>query len=218
MGSPLGARLAYQPNGWRSGDLPPCFDGYCPYGVATRLATTVPLPFLPLLAMSELDFVPFQQPASAAVSPLLVEPVEPLDADGIEVNTFDPTKRARQMAVEMPLHWSGSLRKVRSNQKLPAELELKRLVPLGEIVDLFGTITIAGKTVPVQGNINMNSEQLTLLLLGDDLPAGLEPGGNFLGLQMFKLSRWVGPRITSRGHVLQLDPLTKELPPVRGLW
>ena len=86
------------------------------------------------------------------------------------------------------------------------------------IRDRFGTISIGGKTVPVQGNINMNSDQLTLLLLGDDLPAGLEPGGNFLGLQMFKLSRWVGPRITSRGHVLELDPLIEAQPPVRGLW
>tara|TARA_E500000178_G_scaffold119585_1_gene119643 strand:- start:1621 stop:2157 length:537 start_codon:yes stop_codon:yes gene_type:complete len=178
----------------------------------------VPLPFLPLLAMSEPDFVPFQQPAPAAVSPLLVEPVEPFDADRIQVNEFDPTKRARLMAVEMPRQWSGNLRQMRTSQRIPAELTLKRLVPLGEVLDLFGTISIGGKTVPVQGNINMNSDQLTLLLLGDDLPAGLEAGGNFLGLQMFKLSRWVGPRITSRGHVLELDPLIEAQPPVRGLW
>ena len=196
----------------------PFFIGHCPYGDATSLSRSVPLPFLPLLAMSEPDFVPFQQPAPAAVSPLLVEPVEPFDADRIQVNEFDPTKRARLMAVEMPRQWSGNLRQMRTSQRIPAELTLKRLVPLGEVLDLFGTISIGGKTVPVQGNINMNSDQLTLLLLGDDLPAGLEPGGNFLGLQMFKLSRWVGPRITIRGHVLELDPLIEAQPPVRGLW
>ena len=93
-------------------------------------------------------------------------------------------------------------------------------MPLGVILDLFGTLTINGKSVPVQGNVDMGSDQLVLLPLGDTLPAGLEAGGNFLGLQMFALSSWVGPRLISRGAVLQLSPVqdTAAQPPVRGLW
>lgn len=170
--------------------------------------------------MSDPDFVPFQLPAASEVSPLMVEPTDPLNADRIEVNTFDPEKRAEKLAVELPRLWTGTLMRARSGERYPVELKLDRLVPLGVMLDLFGTLTINGKSVPVQGNVDMGSDQLVLLPLGDTLPAGLEAGGNFLGLQMFALSSWVGPRLISRGAVLQLSPVqeTAAQPPVRGLW
>ena len=47
----------------------------------------VPLPFLPLVAMTDPALLPVDLPAPAMVSPLDVEPIEPLDADRIEVQT-----------------------------------------------------------------------------------------------------------------------------------
>jgi hypothetical protein len=104
---------------------------------------------------------------------------------------------------------------------MPAELVVTRLVALGQILDLAGSLSLGGKTVPVQANINAESDQLDLLLLGDNLPAGLEPGGGFQGLEMLRLSSWEGPRLTSAGAILELAPATKPaagVPPVRGLW
>ena len=169
--------------------------------------------------MTEPAFLDFDLPPAAEVSPLDVEPIEPLEADRIEVQTFDPIKRARQLADELPRYWQGTLRVAGSSEQMPADLELDRLVPLEAMVDVFGQLTIAGQTVPVQGNLNAATEQLNLLLLGDDLPADLEPGGNFLGLQMFNISMWVGPRLTSRAALLRLAPVAQyQEPPVRGLW
>ena len=169
--------------------------------------------------MTEPAFLDFDLPPAAEVSPLDVEPIESLDAGRIEIELFDPVKRARQLADELPRSWQGTLRVAGSSERMPADLELDRLVPLEAMVDVFGQLTIAGQTVPVQGNLNAATEQLNLLLLGDDLPADLEPGGNFLGLQMFNISMWVGPRLTSRAALLRLAPASDDLePPVRGLW
>ena len=169
--------------------------------------------------MTEPALLDLDLPPAAEVSPLDVEPIEPLDADRIEVQTFDPIKRARMLADTLPRLWEGRLRLAGSSERLPAALELDRLVPLEAMVDVFGQLTIGGQTVPVQGNLNAATEQLSLLLLGDDLPAGLEPGGHFLGLQMFNISMWVGPRLTSRAALLRLAPASDDLePPVRGLW
>ena len=148
----------------------------------------VPLPFLPLVAMTDPALLPVDLPAPAMVSPLEVETIEPLDADRIEVRTFDPIKRARKLALELPRQWQGTLRLAKSTEHLPADLVIDRLVPLEAMLDVFGQLTIAGQTFPVQGNLNAATDQLSLVPLGDDLPAELEPGGNFLGLQMFNIS------------------------------
>ena len=179
----------------------------------------MPLPFLPLLAMTEPAFLDFDLPPAAEVSHLDVEPIESLDGGRIEIKLFDAIKRARLLADTLPRDWQGTLRLAGSTDRLPASLELDRLVPLEAMVDVFGQLTIAGQTVPVQGNLNAATEQLSLLLLGDDLPADLEPGGNFLGLQMFNISMWVGPRLTSRAALLRLVPAADyQEPPVLGLW
>ena len=114
--------------------------------------------------MTEPAFLDFDLPPAAEVSPLDVEPIEPLEADRIEVQTFDPIKRARQLADTLPRQWQGTLRVAGSSERIPADLELDRLVPLEAMVDVFGQLTIAGQTVPVQGNLNAATEQLSLLL------------------------------------------------------
>jgi hypothetical protein len=100
---------------------------------------------------------------------------------------------------------------------------------MGQIVNLRGELSIAGITVPVQGNLNAESDQLDLLVLCacKDV-AGLEIGGSFSGLQGFQLSGWQAPRLTNQGGRLALLPIALPAPAdgrqpsvgssVRGLW
>jgi len=187
------------------------------------LLLTPPLPPspLPLLAVTPGSFIPFQTPTPGSLGPLNVEPLEPINADRIQVDSFDPEARARLLAEQMPRLWRGALSTPGSINAMPAELVVTRLVALGQMLDLAGSLSVGGKTVPVQANINAESDQLDLLLLGDNLPAGLEPGGGFQGLEMLRLSSWEGPRLTSAGAILELAPASRSAaaaPPVRGLW
>ena len=79
--------------------------------------------------MTEPAFLDFDLPPAAEVSPLDVEPIESLDAGRIEIELFDPVKRARQLADELPRSWQGTLRVAGSSERMPADLELDRLVP-----------------------------------------------------------------------------------------
>ena len=181
----------------------------------------LPLLMLPMLAATpaaqQPAFVPFAKPSAESLAPLMIEPFDPLDGSRIQVDSFDPVARAQLLQQQMPRIWQGFL--VRDGgSRLPASLSIERLVALGSLLDLKGTLNLGGDSVPVEGNINAKSDQLELLLLGDSLPAGLEPGGQFQGLEMLKLSIWEGPRLTSAGAVLQLAPGQATAPAVRGLW
>jgi len=183
-----------------------------------------PLPLqasLPLLAVTPGSFIPFQAPTPGSIGPLNVEPLEPINADRIQVDSFDPEARARLLAEQMPRLWRGALSTPGALNAIPAELVVTRMVALGQMLDITGSLSLGGATVPVQANINAESDQLDLLLLGDNLPAGLEAGGGFQGLEMLRLSNWEGPRLTSAGAILELAPATRPAAaaqPVRGLW
>jgi hypothetical protein len=152
-----------------------------------------------------------------------------LNGDGIvapgSVETFDPVARAQLLSQETSRIWSGTYQSFDTGSVVPVELQLSSLEPMGQIVNLRGTITIAGVTVPVQGNLNAESDQLDLLLLCDcrDV-AGLEIGGSFSGLQGFQLSGWQAPRLSNQGGRLALLPMAAPVSqpstgmPVRGLW
>ena len=74
-------------------------------------------------------------------------------------------------------------------------------------------------TLPFQGNYNAKSDQLDLLVLGNVEAAGLEDGGEFLGLQGFNLAGWQAPRLTNPGGELVLNQVgSGATPAVRGLW
>ena len=120
----------------------------------------------------------------------------------------------------MPRQWRGALSTKNAPRSIVAELNINRLVAIGQRLDLFGVLTLGGQSVPVQANINAKSDQMEMLLLGDKLPVGLEPGGEFQGLEMLKLSSWEGPRLTSAGAILELAPVANSAPApaVRGLW
>jgi hypothetical protein len=185
---------------------------------------------LPLLANGALaatplgsdGFIPFNPPVSGT-----------LTGDGIvgadAVETFDPVARAQLLAQEISRTWSGTYQSFDTGSVVPVQLQLSSLEAMGQIVNLRGELSIAGITVPVQGNLNAESDQLDLLVLCacKDV-AGLEIGGSFSGLQGFQLSGWQAPRLTNQGGRLALLPIALPAPAdgrqpsvgssVRGLW
>lgn len=178
----------------------------------------MPLPLL--IAATPLPsstFAPFVPPAAAAATADVFStgPVE----------TFDPVGRSQLLAEELPRVWSGSYRPYGGGPALPVQLQLESLTPIGQLVDVRGRMTIDGVETPVQGNLNAKSDQLDLLLLANTLPAGMEPGGDVMGLQGFSLSGWQPPRLTSLGGRLELMPnaakgssIRADASSPRGIW
>ncbi|MCT0199131.1 hypothetical protein KQ313_05510 [Synechococcus sp. CS-1325] len=162
--------------------------------------------------------VPFRLPDPATV--------ESFQTDFGPVETFDPIVRAQLLADQLPRLWRGSYQAFGSATAVPVELRLDALKPIGQVVDLRGVMTIGSVTTPVQGNLNAKSDQFELLPLINDLSSGLEPGGDFLGLQGLSLSGWNAPRLTNLGGRLVLAPMAESKPvspgqgpgPIRGLW
>jgi hypothetical protein len=146
------------------------------------------------------------------------------------VETFDPVGRAELLARELPRQWSGTYQSFAAGPPLPVVLTLSSVRAMGAMVDLRGEISIDGVLVPVQGNLNAKSDQLDLIPLGDRIGGGLEPGGQFQGLQGLELSGWNANRLTDQGGRLALQPGSlapaaeggQQAPsssmPVRGLW
>lgn len=190
------------------------------------------MPAVPLLLASALvaatplasdGFVPFAAPATGA-APVLDQATGTVMGP---VETFDPVARAQLLAREMPRQWSGSYQSFGSGAPVPVLLNLTAVRAMGAMVDLRGDISIAGVVSPVQGNLNAESDQLDLIPLGSQLGGGLEPGGEFQGLQGLELSGWNANRLTDRGGRLALkpgatpaDPVSEggQAPQVRGLW
>jgi hypothetical protein len=138
----------------------------------------------------------------------------------MQIQNFDPVARAAVMAQQLPRRWNGTYQAFGGGAPLPVLLTLTSATALGQMVDVRGDMSIAGTKLPVQGNLNANSDELELLLLGGVPAANLEPGGRFLGFQGFSLSGWRAPRLTNPGGMLVLSPVAQGLraPAVRGLW
>jgi len=180
----------------------------------------MPLPLL--LAVSPLPsdaFVPYASPAAS-------DSADVLQGSG-PVETFDAVGRAELIARELPRIWSGVYRSYEGGASLPVELRIASATPMGQMVDIRGSLSVGGLESPVQGNLNAKSDQLDLLLLGDKLGGDLEPGGQMLGLQGFPLITWQPPRLTSIGGRLLLTPQAAPVPSgpapsaaptIRGLW
>lgn len=169
--------------------------------------------------------VPFQEPAE------IRQGLPQGFGEQVQVETFDPVARATVLARELPRQWSGTYQSFAAAAPLTVQLTLESLAPMGQMVDVRGTLTIGGTSMPVQGNLNAKSDQLDLLLLGDNAEAGLENGGEFRGLQGFSLSGWRAPRFTIPGGQLMLSAIASSAAeqgsgaaaepagiPVRGLW
>ena len=158
-------------------------------------------------------------PLLLAATPLMVQgaagPSQP-----VQVQTFDPVARAAVMAQQIPRQWSGTYEGFAGGGPFPVQLRLSSVTAMGQMVDVRGEMSIGTTTLPVQGNLNANSDQLLLILLGEVPAAGLENGGRFVGLQGFSLAGWQAPRQTNPGGTLVMNPVVSggKALPVRGLW
>lgn len=170
------------------------------------------------------SFVPFTTPTAGG--PRIDQAT---GTENTRVQTFDPSARAQVLARTIPRQWSGTYQSFSSGGPVPVQLRLSTLTAMGQIVDLQGEITIAGVTSPVQGNLSAESDQLDLLVLGDTIGGGLQPGGLFQGLQGLELSGWNALRLTDMGGRLALSPVAgSAMGPgaaasspnnsIRGLW
>jgi hypothetical protein len=179
---------------------------------ASLLLTSVLVAATPLASDG---FVPFVPPGGGSGSVLdqatgtELAPVEP----------FDPVARAELLAGQLPRQWSGTYQSFTAGAPVPVLLNLTGVRAMGAMLDLRGEISIDGVVSPVQGNLNAESDQLDLLVLGDRIGGGLEPGGEFQGLQGLELSGWNANRLTNPGGRLALQPgAGRQAMPVRGLW
>jgi len=189
---------------------------------APSLSPALDLVVIPLLlAANPLpvgSYVPYTPPAGPASSASASQFLGELPA----VETFDPVARAAELAQQLPRDWSGTYQPFAGGSPVTVQLKLASAIAMGQMVDVRGAMTVGSVTIPVQGNLNAKSDQLDLLLLGQNQAAQLEDGGQFLGLQAFSLSGWTAPRLTNQGGQLVLDPVVASAPSrgsaVRGLW
>ncbi|KEF41026.1 MAG: hypothetical protein ER33_13755 [Cyanobium sp. CACIAM 14] len=187
----------------------------------------VPLAAMPLLLAASPVLAATPVPAEGFV-PFTPPERQSIQQDGGvsgEVETFDPIARARLIAEQIPRRWSGSYQSFSGGPAVPVVLRIDGATPVGQIVDLRGSMAIGGVETPVQGNLNAKSDQLDLLVLADPLGAALEPGGQFQSVQGLSLSGWSAPRLTTPGGRLQMVPeatapsaRTEPVAPIRGLW
>lgn len=175
------------------------------------------MPFLLAMDLPIGSEVPFQ-PALPLESSRLAAPLVPLGT----VESFDPAARAAELANTLPRQWCGTYESFSEGSKVDVELNLSSLTPIGQMVDVRGEMRLGDVLTPVQGNLNAKSDQLDLLPLSDQLIAGVEPGGVFLGLQQFIFVGWAAPRLTNSGGNLNLTTACvqngSEAPVIRGLW
>ena len=167
--------------------------------------------------------VPFQTNPQLPLDPIQL--AVPLELNELEVESFDPVARATDLAVSLPRQWCGTFEPFDGNPTVDVTLDITQMTAMGQMVDLRGTMTLGSVTTPIQGNLHAKSDQLDLITLADPLIAGIEPGGVFLGLQMFSPTSWHAPRLinvadpsTGVGGRLAMTPSCQEEPPVQPLW
>ena len=175
-------------------------------------------------AMPAPTYVPFKAPKPTNIQELN----QATGGQSYSVETFDTTGRAKVLARELPRFWSGNYQAFASGTALPVQLKLTGAKAIGQVVELRGDISIEGVKSPVQGTISAESDQLDLLVLGNQLGGGLQPGGSFQGLEGLELSGWNANRLTEMGGRLSLSPVsggagaaaskTGRSQPVQGLW
>ena len=156
------------------------------------------MPFLLAMDLPVGSEVPFQTNPQLPLDPIQLS--IPMDVDSTTVESFDPRKRAVALAETLPRQWCGTYKPFDGNPTVDVTLTLSSLRPIGQMVDLRGTMNLGEVTTPVQGNLHAKSDQLNLIPLSDDLIAGLEPGGSFLGLQNLSPSGWESPRLVNASN------------------
>ena len=181
------------------------------------------MPFLLAMDLPASSQLPFQANPQLPLDPIQL--AVPLQVDQGQVESFDPVARAAELAMSLPRQWCGTFEPFDGNSTVDVTLDITQMTAMGQMVDLRGAMTLGSVTTPVQGNLHAKSDQLDLIPLGDPLIAGLEPGGVFLGLQMFSPTSWQAPRLinvanpsTGVGGRLALTSGCQGEPPVQPLW
>ena len=153
------------------------------------------MPFLLAMDLPIGSEVPFQTNPQLPLDPIQLS--IPMEVDSKTVESFDPEKRAVQLADSLPKSWCGEFKPFDGNPTVDVTLNLTSLRAMGQMVDLRGSMNLGTTTTPVQGNLHAKSDQLLLIPLADQLIAGVEPGGMFLGLQNFSPTSWESPRLVN---------------------
>ncbi len=181
------------------------------------------MPFLLAMDLPAGSQAPFRTKPQLPLDPIQL--AVPLELNELKVESFDPVARAAEMAESLPRQWCGTFEPFDGNPTVDVTLDITQMTAMGQMVDLRGTMTLGSVTTPVQGNVHAKSDQLDLIPLADPLIAGVEPGGVFLGLQMFSPTSWQAPRLinvadpgTGVGGRLALTSGCQEEPPVKPLW
>ena len=180
------------------------------------------MPFLLAMDLPIGSQVPFMSNPQLPLDP--IELAVPTEVDDGNVESFDPVKRAALLADTLPRLWCGTYRPFDGNPEVDVKLTLTSLTPMGQMVNLRGSMDLGDVTTPVQGNLHAKSDQLDLIPLASPLIAGAEPGGVFLGLQAFSPSAWESPRLINTndpgggtGGRLALSSECAQ-PPLQPLW
>ena len=180
------------------------------------------MPFLLAMDLPIGSQVPFMSNPQLPLDP--IELAVPTEVDDGNVESFDPVKRAALLADTLPRLWCGTYRPFDGNPEVDVKLTLTSLTPMGQMVNLRGSMDLGDVTTPVQGNLHAKSDQLDLIPLANPLIAGAEPGGVFLGLQAFSPSAWESPRLINTndpgGGIGGRLALSSECaqPPLQPLW
>ena len=180
------------------------------------------MPFLLAMDLPIGSQVPFMSNPQLPLDP--IELAVPTEVDDGNVESFDPVKRAALLADTLPRLWCGTYRPFDGNPEVDVKLTLTSLTPMGQMVNLRGSMDLGDVTTPVQGNLHAKSDQLDLIPLASPLIAGAEPGGVFLGLQAFSPSAWESPRLINTndpgGGIGGRLALSSECaqPPLQPLW
>ena len=153
------------------------------------------MPFLLAMDLPIGSQVPFQSSPQLPLDPINL--VIPLEVDEKTVESFDPVKRAKLLSDTLPRVWCGTYKPFDGNPTVDVQLTLTSLKPMGQMLDIRGSMNLGSVTTPVQGNLHAKSDQLSLIPLGDPLIAGAESGGVFLGLQGFGPMGWEPPRLVN---------------------
>jgi hypothetical protein len=181
------------------------------------------MPFLLAMDLPVGSQVPFQTTPHLPLAPLqLAIPIEVYQKQG---ESCDPVARSADLVSTLPRQWCGTYQPFDGSPTVDVTLDLSDLKAIGQIVDLRGTMTLGSVTTPVQGNFHAKSDQLDLIPLSDQLIAGVEPGGVFLGLQGFSPTGWQSPRLINNvdsssglGGRLALTSSCQAEMPIQPLW
>ena len=102
------------------------------------------MPFLLAMDLSIGSQVPFRMNPQLPLDPIQL--AVPLKVDEGSVESFDPVARASDLAGTLPRRWCGTYKPFDGNPTVDVTLNLTSLTPLGQMVDLRGTMDLGTTT------------------------------------------------------------------------